>query len=55
MICIGFYYDIEPSNNIVVPRLVRTNISTVLYETIVCITLFNTTSPRFNERGGTNM
>jgi hypothetical protein len=39
----------------VVPRLVRTTLSTVLYETDVCVKLFNMTSPKFSEQGGTNM
>jgi hypothetical protein len=54
MICIGFYYDIKPSSNTVVPWLVRTNLSTVLYETDVCMKLFNMASPKFGERSGTN-
>jgi hypothetical protein len=54
MISIGFYYDIEPSSNTMVPWLVRTNLSTVLYETDDCIKLFNMASPKFGERGGTN-
>jgi hypothetical protein len=49
MICIGFYCDNEPSSNTVVPWLVRTNLSTVLYETDVCIKLFNVTSAKFGE------
>jgi hypothetical protein len=54
MICIGFYCDIEPSSNTMVPWLVRTNLSTVLYETDVCIKLFNMASPKFGAQGGTN-
>jgi hypothetical protein len=54
MICIGFYCDIEPSNNTMVPWLVRTNLSTMLYETNVCMKLSNMASPKFDERGGTN-
>jgi hypothetical protein len=54
-ICIGFYCDIEPSSNTEVPWLVRTNISMVLYEIIVCMKLFNMASPKFAEQGGTNM
>jgi hypothetical protein len=54
MICIGFYCDIEPSNNNVVPWLVSTNLFTMLYETDVCTKLFNMASPKFDERGGTN-
>jgi hypothetical protein len=38
----------------VVPWLVRTTLSTVFYETDVCIKLFNMASPKFGERGGTN-
>jgi hypothetical protein len=41
MICNGFYYDIEPSSNTVVPQLVMTNLSMVLYETDVCMKLFS--------------
>jgi hypothetical protein len=37
-----------------VPWLVRTTLSTVLYETHVCMKLFNMASPKFGERGGTN-
>jgi hypothetical protein len=55
MICIGFYCDIEPTSKIMVPRLVRTTLSKVLYETIVCMKLFNIASPKFGEQGGTNM
>jgi hypothetical protein len=51
---IGFYCDIEPSSNTVVPWLVRTNLSTVLYETDVCMKLFNMASPKCSKRGGTN-
>jgi hypothetical protein len=54
MICIGFHCDIEPSSNTVVPWLVRTNLSTVLYETDVCMKLFKMGSPKFGERGGPN-
>jgi hypothetical protein len=54
MNCIGFYCDIEPYSNIVVPWLVRTNLSTMLYKTIVCMKPFNMASPKFDERGGTN-
>jgi hypothetical protein len=39
----------------VVPWLVRTTLSTVLYEIDVCMKLFDMTSPKFDERGGTNM
>jgi hypothetical protein len=55
MFCIGFYCDIEPSSNTLVPWLVRTNLSTMLYETDVCLKVFNMASPKFGERGGTNM
>jgi hypothetical protein len=54
MICIGFYCDIEPLSNTVVPWLVRTNLSKLLYKTDVCMKLFNMASPKFDERGGTN-
>jgi hypothetical protein len=54
MICIGFYCDIESFSNTVVHWLVRTNLSTVLYETDICIKLFKMTSSKFSERGGTN-
>jgi hypothetical protein len=54
MICIRFYCDIERSSNTVVPWLVRTNLSTVLYETDVCLKLFTMASPKLGERGGTN-
>jgi hypothetical protein len=37
-----------------VPELVRTNLSTVLYEIDVCMKLFNMASPKFDERGETN-
>jgi hypothetical protein len=53
-ICIGFYCDIEPSINTMVPWLVMTNLSTLLYETDVSMKLFNMASPKFGERGGTN-
>jgi hypothetical protein len=39
----------------VVRWLVRTILSTVLYETDVCMKLFNMASSMFGERGGTNM
>jgi hypothetical protein len=39
----------------VVPRLARTTLSTALYETYVCMKLFNMASLKFGERGGTNM
>jgi hypothetical protein len=39
----------------VVPWLVRTTLSTVLYEIDVCMKLSDITSPKFDERGGTNM
>jgi hypothetical protein len=55
MICIGFYCHIEPTSKIMAPRLVRTTLSKVLYESDVCIKLFNIASPKFGERGGTNM
>jgi hypothetical protein len=52
MICIGFYCDIEPTNKIVVPRLVRTTLSKVLYETDVCMKLFNIASPSLTSEVG---
>jgi hypothetical protein len=39
----------------VVPWLVRTTLSTMLYEIVVCMKLFNMASHKFSERGGTNM
>jgi hypothetical protein len=54
MICIGFYRDIQPTSKIVVHRLVMTTLSTMLYETNVYMKLFNITSPKFNEQGGSN-
>jgi hypothetical protein len=45
----------KSTNKIVVPWLVRTTLSTVLYEIDVCINLFNMASPNFDERGGINM
>jgi hypothetical protein len=54
MICIGFHCDTEPSSNTVVPWLVRTNLSTVLYETDVYMKLFKMGSPKFGERSGPN-
>jgi hypothetical protein len=52
-ICIGFHCDMKPTSKTMVPWLVRTTLSTVLYETNVCMKLFNMTSPKFDERGGT--
>jgi hypothetical protein len=49
MIYIGFYCDIEPSSNTVVPWLVRTNLSMVLYKIDVCMKLFGMASPKFGE------
>jgi hypothetical protein len=54
MICVGFYCDIGPSSNTVVPWLLRTNLFNVLYETDVCMKCFNMAFPKFGERGGTN-
>jgi hypothetical protein len=54
MICIGFYCDMKPTSKIVVPCLVKTTLSTVLYEIYVCMKLFNMASLKFGERGGTN-
>jgi hypothetical protein len=53
MICIRF--DMKPTSKIMVTWLVRTTLSTVLYETNVCMKLFDMASPKFGERGGTNM
>jgi hypothetical protein len=53
-ICIRFYSDMKPTSKTVVPWLVRTTLSTVLHE-IDCMKLFNMASPKFGERGGTNM
>jgi hypothetical protein len=38
-----------------VPWLLRDTFSTTLYNTDVCMKLFNMISPKFDERGGTNM
>jgi hypothetical protein len=54
MICIRFYCDIKPTIKTVVPWLVRTTLSMVLYEIDVCIKLFKMISHKFNERGETN-
>jgi hypothetical protein len=53
-ICIGFYYDIKPTSKTVVPWLVRTTLSTVLYKIDVCVKLFDMSSLKFGERDGTN-
>jgi hypothetical protein len=45
----------KPTSKTVVPWLVRTILSTVLYKIDVCIKPFNIASPKFGERGGTNM
>jgi hypothetical protein len=50
-ICIRFYCDIKLSNKTLVPWLVRTTFSTVLYNTNICMKLFHMVSPMF----GTNM
>jgi hypothetical protein len=42
-ICIRFYCDMKPTSKTVVPQLVRTTLFTVLYETDVCMKLFNMT------------
>jgi hypothetical protein len=55
MICIEFYCDMKSTSKTVVPWLVRTTLSTVLYKTEVYIKLFNMASPKFGEQGGTNM
>jgi hypothetical protein len=49
MICIGFYCDTKPSSKTVVPWLVRTTLSTLLYEIDVCMKLFIMASPKFSE------
>jgi hypothetical protein len=54
MNCIGFYCDIEPTSKTVLPWLVRTTLSMVLYKIDVCIKLFNMAPPKFGERGGTS-
>jgi hypothetical protein len=54
MIYIGFYCDMKQTSKTVVPWLVRTTLSMVLYETDVCTKPFNMASPKFGERGGTN-
>jgi hypothetical protein len=45
----------KANNKTVIPWLVMTFLSTVLYETGVYIKLFNMASLNFDERGGTNM
>jgi hypothetical protein len=55
MVCIEFYCDMKPASKTVVPWLMRTTLSTVLYKIDVCMKLFNMASPKFDERGGTNM
>jgi hypothetical protein len=45
----------KPTSKTVALWLLRTTLSTVLYETDVCIKLFNMASPMFDERGGINM
>jgi hypothetical protein len=54
MICIRFYCDMKPTSNIVVPWLVRTTLSMVLYKIDACMKLFNMTSSKFSKRGGIN-
>jgi hypothetical protein len=54
MICIGFYCDMKPTSKTVVPWLVTTTLSMVLYKTNVCMKLFNMASPKFSKWGGTN-
>jgi hypothetical protein len=53
-ICIGFYCDIEQTSKTVVPCLVRTTLSMMLYEIDVCMKLFNMASYKFGERDETN-
>jgi hypothetical protein len=53
-ICIGFYCDKKPTSKTMVLWLARTTLSTVLYKIDVCIKLCRV-SPKFGERGGTNM
>jgi hypothetical protein len=48
-ICIGFYCDMKPTSKTVVPWLVRTSLSMVLYKTEVCMKPFNMASPKFGE------
>jgi hypothetical protein len=55
MICIGFYCDMKSTSKTLVLWLVRTTLSMALYEIDVCMKLFNVASPKFDERGGTNM
>jgi hypothetical protein len=52
--CIRFYCNMKPTSKIVIPWLVRTTLSMVLYETDVYMKLFNKTSPKFGEWGETN-
>jgi hypothetical protein len=54
MICIGFYFDMKPTSKTMVPWLVRTTLSTVLYEKDICIKLFNMAFPKVGKRGETN-
>jgi hypothetical protein len=53
MICIGVYCDMKQTSKTMVPRLVRTTLSMVLYEIDIYMKLFNMVSLRFGERGGT--
>jgi hypothetical protein len=54
MICIRFYCDMKLTRKTMVCWLVRTTLSTVLYETDVCMKHFNMAYPKFGDRGGTN-
>jgi hypothetical protein len=50
-----FYCDMKPTSKTVVPWLVRTTLSMVLYKTNVCMKLSNMASPKFSEQGVTNL
>jgi hypothetical protein len=49
MICIEFYCDMKPTSKTVVSWLVRTTLSTMLYEIDICMKLFNMASFKFGE------
>jgi hypothetical protein len=49
MFCIGFYCHMKLTSKTVIPWLVKTTLSIVLYETDVYMKLFNMTSPKFGE------
>jgi hypothetical protein len=44
----------KPTNKTVIPWLVRTTLSTVLYKIDICMKLFNMASLKFGKQGGTN-